>query len=40
MNGAIKIRQSNNERSHSINNDDDIRHLYLDFIFKEKNIPK
>ena len=39
MKGIIKIRQSPNERAYSINNDDDIKHLFPDFIFKEKNTP-
>ena len=37
MKGIIKIRQSHNERVHSINNDDDIKHLFPDFIFREKH---
>ena len=40
MKGIIKIRQSPNERAHSINNYDDIKYLFPDFIFKEKNTPK
>ena len=43
MKGIIKIRQSPNERAHSINNDDDIesiKYLFPDFIFKEKKTPK
>ena len=40
MKGIIKIRQSPNERGQSINNDDDIKYLFPDFIFKEKNTPK
>ena len=39
MTGVIKIRQSPNERAYSINNDD-IRYLFPDFIFKESNNPK
>ena len=39
MKGIIKVRQSPNERAHSINNDDDNKHLLPDFIFKEKNTP-
>ena len=35
MKGVIKIRQSSNERAYSINNDDDIRYIFTDFIFKE-----
>ena len=38
--GIIKIRQSPNEQAHSIDNDYDIKYLFPDFIFKEKNIPK
>ena len=40
MKGIIKIRQSPNEQADSINNDDDIKYLFPDFIFKEKNIRK
>ena len=40
MKGAIKIRRSPNERAYSINNGDDIRYFFPDFIFKESNTPK
>ena len=37
---CIKIRRSPNERPYSIYNDDDIRYLFPDFIFKASNTPK
>ena len=40
MKGIIKIRQSPNEKPHSNNNDDYIKRLFPDFIFKEKNTQK
>ena len=40
MKGIIKIRQSPNEQAHFINNDDDVKYLFPDFISKEKNTPK
>ena len=38
MKDIIKLRQSPNDRAHSINNDDDIKYLFPDFIFKEKTL--
>ena len=35
MKGVTKIRWSPNEWPYSIYNDDDIRYLFPDFIFKE-----
>ena len=40
MKGVIKIRRSPSERPYSIYNDDDIRYLFSDFIFKDSNTPK
>ena len=40
MKGVIKIRQSSNEQAYSINNDDDIRYLFPDFISKESKTSK
>ena len=40
MKAVIKIKRSPNERAYSINNDDNIKYLFPDFIFKENNIAK
>ena len=40
MKDVIKIRRSPNERPYSIYNDDGIRYLSPDFIFKKSNTPK
>ena len=39
MKAVIKIRQSLNEQAYSINNNDDVRYVFPDFIFKESNTP-
>ena len=40
MKGVIKIRWLPNEWAYSINNNDDIKYLFPDFIFKENSSPK
>ena len=39
MKAVIKIRRSLNEQAYSINNNDDIRYIFPDFIFKESSTP-
>ena len=39
MKAVIKIRRSLNEQAYSINNNDDVRYVFPDFIFKESKTP-
>ena len=34
--GVIRIRKTSNERELSIKNDNDLKSLYADFVFKDK----